>query len=1217
MTIHGMVSFTRRFLLATRSVVPALFLLLVLGGATLMAQVDAGSVVGTVRDPSGALVANSRVTLTSLDTGQVIEKATNSQGEYTFSPVKIGNYTVTVQAAGFERFERKGITVSAQERVLVDVPVTPGQASETITVTGDAPQLQTQDASVGQTIDAKKIVDMPLNGRNFTFLAQLSAGVNQNQNDSRGLGQSGSFAANGARPSQNNYLLDGIDNNSNLVDFLNGTAYAVLPPPDAIQEFKIQTSNYSAEIGRSAGAVLNASVKAGTNSLHGSAWEFARNDIFDAKNYFTRPGVSKGHFSQNQFGFTLGGPVIKNHTFLFGDYQGLRNTQSQSVASSVPTALEVSSGFTNYSELRQAGVYADVLGRTSTSPSGILVTGYNIGTIFDPATTRPVICGVMDTPTGITAPCGTKPAGTQLGYARTPFNNNIIPAGRLDANAVKLASLFPAATSAGLVNNYTAARQATNSANSYDVRADQIFRDKDSAFARFSYLKNPQFIPGPFTGIADGGGFNAGTTKSTSYHGVLAETHTFTPTLINQARLGLNRLESSRLQPNSDVQGIPAQFGIQGVPQTGTNGGLGRYNISNYSLGGVSFLPSVEYSTVVQFSDDVTKTLGRNTIKMGYTYEHLRFSVLQPVASRGNYNFNGAFTDTPAQTGGATGLAQLVLTPTASTVGGTNNLGGPESVQASNLNNTDMKRTYNGAYFQDDYKVTPELTLNLGLRWELFGPLIERRGQQTNFQPLAGGGANYLFAQATCNTQLSAAFLTAAAKDKVNVVCSSQAGLQQVQKGNFSPRVGLAYQISPKLVTRAGYGIFYGGFENSSQYTFGDFPFQFSLTYTNPTPNSPVVFPNSATGSLEAGIVNISTVPSLVSASGVSVQGEDFKIRTPYNQNYNLSFQYQLSSNQSLTLGYVGNVTRHLGVYIAPNRPSQILTPGQNSLSFSPYPDFGTGGNYTTFEAMGNYNGLQTTYEHRLSHGLSVLANFTYSKCMTNGRDFLNATAIGSFRAATLPGFGIAGDYGACDFDIPRVVHLSGTYELPVGRDRMFLNHASRLVDAALGGWSTNFIFTAEDGQPGTIRCSVTTTTTYGCFVNPVAGVNRYTKSPNPTAATGGFLVSNFLNPAAFANAPVATVNGQTDYSPLGGGPSQYRGPAFRRLEFSVFKNFRITERVGVQFRAETFNLTNTPNFANPSSTSLASPASFGQVTTLRDAPNGNRQIQLAGKLYF
>ncbi|MEO7029950.1 MAG: carboxypeptidase-like regulatory domain-containing protein [Acidobacteriaceae bacterium] len=1173
------------------------------------AQVDAGAVVGVVRDPGGALVAGSNVTLKAQDSGQVTSTVTNSSGEYTFSPVKIGTYIVTVEASGFKKIEHTNVTVSVQQNVLVDFVLTTGTLTETVSVTGDAPQLQTQDASVGQVIGTKTINDLPLNGRNFTFLAQLSAGVTQNQNDTRGLGATGSFAANGARPAQNNYLLDGIDNNSNLVDFLNGTAYAVLPPPDAIQEFKIQTSNYSAEIGRSAGAVLNATIKTGTNSVHGSVWEFVRNDVFDANNYFNKhqappkPIIPKGGFSQNQFGFTLGGPIKKNKTFLFGDYQGFRNTQAKTQLVTVPSALERSSSFTNFSQLLTQGTKTntDALGRV-----------YLVGQVFDPATTRAVICGVPDVVTGILIACGAKPAGTNVGFARTPFANNMIPAGRLDANAIKLLNLYPAPTDAtALTGNFLSNRQGTNNSNSYDVRLDQFFTAHDSAFARFSYLNNPQFVPGPFDGLADGGDFGSGTTASVSYNAALNETHTFSATLINEFRAGVNRLESSRLQPGAGTQGTPAQFGIMGIPQNSTNGGLPKYTIANLAqLGSVDFLPSVEFSTVVQFSDDITKTLGHSTIKFGYSFERLRFSVLQPAASRGLFAFSGNYTDVPNQTSGNTGIAQFVLSPTpASVPGGADQLGGFDSVRASDFANTDTKRNYNGAYYQQDFKLSPTLTLNAGLRYEVFGPQVELYGHQTNFQPSAGP-TTFLFAQKTCDTPLSPTFLANIAADNVSIKCSDQPGLQSVQHNNFSPRMGIAYQITPRLVTRAGYGIFYGGFENSSQFTFGDFPFQFTLSYNSQTPNTPTILPDGTFGTLESGLSHVALLPSLVN-SGASIQGEDFHIRSPYNQNYNWSFQYQLSQNQSLQVGYVGNVTRHLGVYIAPNRPSRILPPGQNSLANSPYPHFASGGNFTTFSGTANYNSLQLTYEHRLAQGLSVLANFTYSKCITDARDYLNATSILSYRAATLVGFGIAGDTGPCDYDIPRVTHVSGIYELPFGRDRMFAKGAGRFLDAAIGGWSTNFILTVEDGQPGTVRCSVTTTTTFGCYAFRVAGVSPYNTKANSSR------VNNFLDPAGFANAPVATVAGQTDFSPLGGAPSQYRGPAFRRLDFSLFKNIRVTERVRAEFRAEAFNLTNTPNFANPSTTNLGNTSTFGQITTLRDGVNDPRELQFAIKASF
>ncbi len=1166
----------------------------------LSAQVDAGSVVGTIRDSSGAVVSGAKVTLKSEDTGQIQEGTSSATGQYTFDPVKIGNYMVSAQLSGFERVEHPKINVAVQQHVLVDLVLTPGQTTETVMVTSETPQLQTQDASVGQVIQAKTINDLPLNGRNFTFLAQLSAGVTQDQADGRGLGASGSFAANGSRPSQNNYLLDGIDNNSNLVDFLNGTAFATLPPVDAIQEFRVQTSNYSAEVGRSAGAVLNATVKSGTNELHGDVWEFLRNDKLDAANFFENSGgLSKGEYRLNQFGFTLGGPVKKNKTFFFMDYQGTRIRQAAPSVNTVPTATERNSGYTDFSELlSQGGTRTDVLNRT-----------FPLGQIFDPSTTRAVNCGAADPVSGITVGCAGSPAGTQLGFVREVFAGNRLPANRLDANAIKLLNLFPAPNSPGLFNNYTSDPVQRNDTDQFDIRGDQNFSEKDTLFSRVSYVRNPQIIPGPFPGIADGGGFGSGTQDSTSWNGVLSETHSFSATFINEARIGVNRIASSRLQAYGTQLGIPEQYGIAGVPQVTNNGGLPTIAVAGLTqLGGSGYLPSVEYSTVGQFSDSLTKNAGKHNMKAGYEYQRLRFSVLQPPAGRGAFYFDGNYTEVPNTGGGNTSIAQMLLTPIPSTTpGGTNYLGGADYVITSNVANTDSKRNFNALFFQDDYKVSSKLTLNLGLRWEYFGPLIERYGAQSNFQPLQGGGADYLITKKRCNTPLSTDFLNAAAENGVQIVCSNTPGLQVAQKLNFSPRVGFAYQANSKFVFRGGYGIFYGGFENSSQYNWGSFPFQYHINYSNVVPNQPIVYPNGAIGTLETGTSAIPLSPDQLAAPGVSVQGEDYHIKTPYTQAYNFTMQYQLTQHDNVQLGYVGNTVRHLGVYVNPNLPSQLLPPSFDALANSPYSNFASYNNYTSFSGNSFYNGLQLNYEHRLNFGLTMLANFTWSKCRTDATDLLNETA-NSYRAPFLPGFGIKGDYGLCDYDIPKVFHLSGTYDLPIGRGRQFLAHSNGLVNAVLGGWTTNYILTLQNGQPGTVPCVITTAAGFGCNALLV---------PGQSVTAGPHDVNQWLNPNAFTSPPVVTAVGQSDYAPLGGAPTQFYGPGFHRLDFSVFKIFPITERTRVEFRGEFFNLTNTPNFSSPSYLDYTNPTNFGKISSTRDGQNDQREIQFALKLYW
>jgi hypothetical protein len=1212
-----------------------------LAGGRLWAQVDTGAILGTVKDQSGAVIPGAKLTLTNEGTGFIVSTVAEADGSYVFRPVKIGTYNVEAEYKGFQKILHEHVTVNVQQQVVVDFTLVPGQVTQTVEVASAAPVLQTQEASVGQVVTARTINNLPLNGRNYTFLAQLSAGVTQGQEDTRGLGASGSFAANGSRPAQNNYLLDGIDNNVDLVDFLNGTAYVVRPPVDAIGEFKIQTNDYSAEFGRSAGATLNATVKSGTNQFHGAAWEFFRNDALDAANFFENAAnETKGRYQQNQFGGAIGGPIKRDKVFFFGDYEGTRIRQGIPYLSTVPTALERSSGYTNLSDLlSQGGTQGpDALGRT-----------FPLGTVFDPSSTRAVTCGVADPVTGLAPACtGGAPtapyvrdpifAGPENIRGVTDFTTaawapllNQLPAGRLDANAINLLNLFPAPSLPGLFNNYASSPILKNTVNQFDVRIDANLSQKDQLFGRVSYSDVPQYFPGPFTGIADGGAFYAGYQTASSINLALSETHSFTPTLVNEARLGFNRIGTSRVQPYAtDLSNIPGQFGIQAVPQVPDNGGLGSIFFTGLNtLGSNQYLPSLEYSSTVQFTDNLTKIRGKHTLKAGLEFQHVKFSILQPPSGRGTWSFNGDFTEVVTYNNGNTGLAQMLLTPCQPAPapcsinpvpGGSALIGGANNMNASNYANTDMGRNYWGPYFQDDWKVTPKLTLNLGLRWEYFGQIIENYGAQSNFIPVGPGGpAQFLLTQQRCHTPLSADFLTALQTDNINLVCSSLPGLGHSQNTNFSPRVGFAYQITPKLVARGGYGFFYGGFENSTIETYVDFPFQFTLNYANLTPAVPIQFLNGSTGTLETGLSALVPLTSAAApAAGVSFTGEDYHMKTPYTQGYNFTMQYEVTPNQTFSAGYVGNTVRHLGAYVT-NWLDQMLPPGLNNYAYTPYPDFQSAPTYSSFAGDSYYNSLQANFERRFNAGLQTLANFTWSKCRTDAPDVLNATAISGYRAPLLPGFGIQGDYGLCDFQIAHVFHLSGTYQLPVGRGKRYLANSSSFVNQALGGWSTNWILTLQDGQPFTVPCVNTTTSSFGCNALLVPGVN-------PLA--GPHNVNQWMNAAAFTSPPVATTIGQSDYAPLGGAPSQLIGPGFHRLDFALFKQFRTSERTSLEFRAEFFNLTNTPNFAAPGfggngvvpapgALNYASPSTFGTINSTRDLQNDQREIQFALKFYF
>ncbi len=635
----------------------------------------------------------------------------------------------------------------------------------------------------------------------------MSAGVNTPQADTRGNAATGAFSANGNRPAQNNYLLDGIDNNSDTVDFLNGTNFVVLPPVDAIQEFKVQTSNFSAEFGRSGAAVLNATIKSGTNSFHGSAWEFFRNDVLDAADFFENAGgVPKGALRQNQFGVTIGGPVIKNKLFFFADYEGLRRVQGTILTGTVPTDAERASGYTDFQDLLVGGTHTDALGRV-----------IPVGTVLDPATTRQVSPGVfVREPFGT---CQNAPAG--FVYTAAACGLNLIPASRLDPNAIALLNLYPSPTNGSIASNFATSPKLFEHRNSFDARMDANINEKNQLFFRFSLVDDPQFIPGIFGGVADGGGFQQGTQTANAQQSAFSYTHTFSPTLINVARAGLNYLHTTRVSPSAnDLSDIPSQFGIQAIPQLPENGGLPAFGIGGLqTLGSNAFLPSDEVSSTFQLTDDVTKIMGKHTFKMGFEWQHVKFSTLQPPWSRGEFDYNGDYTDVPNSNVGNTGRVQFLLTPctagdptgacpTAVNTGGANAvnfLGGATDIRASNIALTDNGKNYWGGYVNDDFKVSDKLTLNLGLRYDFFGLVYEHHGAQANFVPAGSGpftNPTYLLPAGTDLSLLSPSFpaLTAAGWNR----CHCQRQIRQrlglfSEKHNFAPRVGFAYQANNKL----------------------------------------------------------------------------------------------------------------------------------------------------------------------------------------------------------------------------------------------------------------------------------------------------------------------------------------------------------------------------------------------------------------------------------
>jgi len=1243
------------------SIVLVCLCFLLVSGKYAAAQVDQGSITGTVTDTTGAVVPNAQATLLNTDQGLTLEVTTNDSGEFTFSPVRIGNYSLTVSAKGFARTTQQNLTVNLSQRLQVNVQLKLGSSTETVEVNTAPPQLQTEEASVGQVMTEKSVNSLPLNGRNFTFLAQLGAGTQTPQADTRGNAASGAFSANGLRPAQNNYLLDGIDNNSNAVDFLNGTNFIVLPPVDAISEFKVQTANFSAELGRSAGAVLNATIKSGTNSIHGAAWEFFRNDVLDAADWFeNNAGTKKGRLRLNQFGASIGGPIIKDKIFFFGDYEGLRRVQGAVQTGAVPTASEVASGFTNLSDLITAKTQTDSLNR-------VIPTG----TVVDPATTRSVTAGVIDPVSGLTAtstgfvrdPFGTCGAST-LNFSASACNLNQIPASRLDPVALKLMTLYPAANKAGLTSNYTVSPSLYEHRNAFDIRADVNPTQKDQVFFRFSYVDDPQFIPGIFGGVADGGAFQQGLQTAKSSQSVLGYTHVFTPATINVLHVGFNHLHTTRFGPVGGTNGIPDQYGIQGIPQFSENGGLPTLAIGGLAtLGSNSFLPSDETSQTLQITDDFTKVWRKHSFKAGIESQQVKFGTLQPAYSRGNFDFDGRYTDIPQQNNGGTGRAQFLLTPAAATVpNGVNYSGGADGVNASNVNKTDNYRTYLAFYFQDDWKVTPKLTLNLGLRYDYFSPIRETNGGQANFVqngPPNGAPTYIIPASGKDDRSLSTSFVNLLAKDGIALEQTDRygQGLTQTQKNNFAPRIGLAYQVSPKLVVRGGFGFFFNSFENQG---YGpnigeNYPFVYNFSYTGQTSGStpglqtvsPISFNTpwagcstagpGGTATIGAGLSCIQFTPTAVNAQGLGLQGLQFNYLTPRTLAVNTTVQYSITRALSAQVAYVFTQGKNLQQGVGNNNVTAILPNGTSTTNLAnpgvggtiPFPDFSANGSFQSTIGSSDYNGLQTKLEQQFSNGLTLLFAYTYSKTLSDAGDLLNGGSLSSLRAPAVPGLGPMFDWGPANFDIRHVLHFSGGYDLPFGKNKHFLANSGRVTNAVIGGWSANWIVTAQGGQPITLTCPTSTTAGTNCYDVRVAGQSQ--KLGLHTDSNGR--LNWFGNPAAFqqpcplgATATPGCVSAAGS-ALLGYGPGTTTGPGFHRLDFSLFKALPLTERFSMQFRTEFFNILNHPNFNSPNfggngvvavsnSGNFTNP-NFGEIGSTRDAPYDPRQIQFALKLLF
>jgi len=1125
------------------------------------AQTDTGRVTGTVTDSTGSVIPNATITLTNTESGAIQTVTSDATGNFTFAVVPRGAYHVDATRSGFKT-TGQNFTLQVSQVQTLDFHLNVGGSSETVEVTDAAPIVDLSTSSTGTVLEAKQIVDLPLNGRNFTQLALLVPGVTRGAygDASSGVGgnvetyrnsESGgaSLSANGLRQQANNFELDGVDNNESLVNTI-----VFFPPVEATQEFRVNTSVAPAEFGRAGGAIVQSSIKSGTNSYHGSAFLFDRDQIFDANpNYFSTPGTAKPTFHRTQFGGTLGGPIWKDHVFLFGDYQGLREKQPNGAGfHSVPTALMRTGDF---SELLLAS--STVTTSTPTSKlvpaCGTTTTVYNkgannTGVIYDPTT-----CSQWD----------------YNGQA------NVIDPGRINQAGLNYLNAFPLpnVATATTTNNYYVNTSQVQRFDDFDVRADANITKHDSVFGRYSYGEESFIKQSTFVNLP--AGYGAGTNTNHPRGVAAGYTHIFSPNIVNEFRYGYLRPYYAYINP---LEGVPvsANLGIQNANRNALLGGGAAINANNdveyTGDGGPYEVPQKSQ----QFIDNVSVIRGAHSLRFGASIMQREVKFFQGNNSKGYFGFNRDYTgfNTSEILAGFTDDYSI-------------------GVATSDF---DTKSWETGYFAQDDWKISRRLTLNLGLRYDLYTHPYEQNNEQSNFDVATG-------------TLLAAG------------VNGHSRALVNNNYNNIAPRIGFAYDLTGHGTSslRGGYGIYYfidrGGVGNqlSENPDFnGAASYQavngYHITFTGQGPVNATTPDNNSTDATAALPLPVfgSTVDrsNPINANLISI---DPHSPTSMVQQWNIQLQQQLDKATSLNIAYVGTKADHLSTWF--NLNDQILDESYNSKLFPTLSSIDRGIN----EGSSNYNGLQVFLQRQMQAGVQLTAAYTWSHTLD---DSAGAFATGGNIFITPTGPNLHANYGNSDQDQRNVFNFSALANLPVGRGKRFLTNAPLPVEYLVGGWQLNTIVTLSSGQPFNITSAQTSKADGSAAISPANRVDqvgsiKYTKS-----------LSQWFDPTSFATAPyISSGDGYVFTRPGNLERNQVTGPAFRDMDLSLFKNFPIRDRVTGQFRAEAFNLTNTPQFTNPNGsldsaiTAGTNNGAFGQINSTR--AYSERQLELAFRVNF
>jgi hypothetical protein len=1093
-------------------------------GMNAAAQQITGSIRGTVVDPTGAAVQGASVSAKQTETGLTRTATTDRSGSYVVLELPVGHYRLQVEVKGFQTYIQQGITLDVNETANIPVRLVVGAETEHVDVMADAQLIQSTVTSLGKTVSEREVLDLPLNGRNFTQLGLLQPGVvpvTPGLKEAGGSLRDGqAYAVNGQRPESNNFLIDGA-NNFNGVD----GGFVLKPPVDAITEFKILTHNANAEFGNSLGSTTNIITRSGTNSYHGALWEFLRNDVFDATNYF---GKTTEPLKQNQFGGTFGGPIRKDSSFFFGYFEGFRNRQGETDSSTVPSKAELQGDFRE-----------------------ICPEGFTMGFCNNP---NHQLFNV---------------------FLNQPYPNNQFDISSVSTLTKNLLNYFPAPNNG--TNVYTATQVVHQDTNQFGLRLDQYLGASDVLNFRYAFSDGTELHPIATSG-ASVPGFPVGQ-EQRAQNFVAQETRTISPTMIGVFRFSYLRnkfLYGERTNPTT-----PASLGFNYQPSLDADIGPPFIQVNGYTtIGDPITGPRDTYENAFDYSGSLSWVRGRHDLKFGGGYQHLQVNVLQGIASNGFFVFAG-FPVVPDA------FASFLFGQPVFFLQGRGDFS--RGIRGNSLN----------GYAQDTYKVTPRLTLNVGLRYELPFPYTEIHNRQTLWIPGR---------QSTVMPNAPAGLLYPGD-------AGVPAGLIPTFKKGFAPRVGLAWDPtgSSKWLVTSAYGVFYEPY-----YTGQGGPLQSPISappylQTQQISLTPATFLNFSDP------YNGNPPPNGTFATPLTNLTLAANLPLPYSQDWDLNVQRSLSSDLLLEIGYVGTKGTKLPRFVEGN--PAIYIPGVSTSSNADFRRIHSGCTLApasppcTYSSTGliegiansSYNALEASLTKRFSHGLSFLASYTYSKSIDDASSF-NMTGSASKPVAgendlAQDPFNLGAERGRSLFDARNRLVLNYQWSLP------FWRQPHGRFQQALGNWQINGIVTLMSGTPFTVFDS--TDFSVQGSAPEITGFfsNRPNLVPGQNPNSGPHTPGAWLNAAAFQKIINDPNSPTQQFGTAGRNIAQ--GPGFADWDFSAFKNIRVAEGKEIQFRAEFFNFLNHPNFRLPDSD--ISSQTFNEILAAQDP----RLIQFALKFNF